>query len=59
MAHELLKDEIAVSLLYLETGEQLNRGAIAVDPEVVKGLSALKKKGLKKEVRSWEDEVGG
>lgn len=49
LAHELLKDEVAISLLYLETSEQLNGKEIDVDPEVVKALLALKKKGLKKE----------
>ncbi|KAL5479181.1 hypothetical protein EMCRGX_G022672 [Ephydatia muelleri] len=49
LAHELLKDEIAVSVLYLETSEQINKQEIVVDPEVLKALMALKKKGLKKE----------
>ena len=51
LAQELLKDEIAVSVLYLETSEQINKQEIVVDPEVLKALIALKKKGLKKEVR--------
>ena len=51
LAHELLKDEVAVSVLYLEASEQINKQEIIVDPEVLKALMALKKKGLKKEVR--------